>query len=325
MYEYGRYTLLQRHEIDDNYWDRCLKDCPYQLPYAYTWWLDIVSPQWSGFVEASGTGYKAVFPLPRHRKFNIELLRQPVFGHQLGLFQGGASRPDAADLAEVVKHTCSRFAYIDGLALHGASLADVAGNSTTQTNYLIDLQQPYPAIAGRYAGNRRREITRATEAGIKVAKATRPDKMIAVFRQYIEPGIYGIDGSEYPMFNALFDKWQEMDRVTIYEATLDGEWLAGAAILHWHNRLIYIFNASTPEGKRLDALSLLIDRILAEHANSSRPLFFDFEAPASQSVLDYYRRFGGEEENYVKIYQNKLPLPLKVLQHIRKAFVQGFR
>ncbi|MFA0962499.1 GNAT family N-acetyltransferase [Roseivirga sp. BDSF3-8] len=325
MYKDGRYTLLQRHQIDDNYWDSCLDQCTYRLPYPYTWWLDIVSPGWCGLVQYSSEGYSAVFPLPVRRKFGKQLLRQPVFGHQLGLFAQGKAKPDKESLVRAIDLICHTFPYIDGLALHGTGRYELSGTTLIRHNYLIDLRQSYNQILNAYAGNRRREISAAAQAGIVVQKTNGPEKMVEVFRKYIEPGIYGIDGTEYPMFHALFKKWQQMKAVTVYESVLQDQWLAGAAILRWHNRLIYIFNASTPEGKRLDALSLLIDRVVAEHAGSNVPLWFDFEAPASQSVLDYYRRFGGRKETYHVIHQNNLPQILKTIQKARKWIVQSFR
>lgn len=325
MYKYGRYTLLNRHEINANLWDLCLKRCAYSLPYAHRWWLDIVSPGWQALVEMSEEGYISVFPLPVVKKFGYHLLRQPVFGHQLGLFQAGRAEPERRDLGRVIKIVSRHFRYIDGLALYGSAGADIPCPSAEQVNYLVDLQQPYEKIVSRYAGNRRREIMQAKASGIVVSECESPEEMIRVFQEYIEPGIYGIDGSEYNKFRALFRKWRELSCVTVYESRLDGEWLAGAAILHWGHRHIYIFNSSTPRGKELDALSFLIDRVLHAQSGSHVPSWFDFEAPASDSVLDYYRRFGGTEERYEKIYQNHLPFPIRLLQNVRRAWVQRSR
>ncbi|MGB3184079.1 MAG: GNAT family N-acetyltransferase [Cyclobacteriaceae bacterium] len=300
----------------------CLRRCPYALPYACSWWLDIVSPGWYGLVERSGDEYQAVFPIPVKKKFGMHLVRQPLFGHQMGLFRADKEAPDPEEIRYLTDVTCRHFRYVDSLALYGTAELDLPCPSRQQTNYLLDLCQPYESIVAGYAGNRRREITQAGKAGIEVRECYDPGQMLQVFQQYIAPGIYGIDGSEYEMFRALFQKWQAMGCVTVYESVQDGEWLAGAAILRWGHRLIYIFNASTPEGKAVDALSFLIDRVIHKHAASETPLFFDFEAPASDSVLDYYRRFGGNRELYQKVSQNRLPKQVRMLQALRKAWVQ---
>ena len=70
-------------EIDRQRWDACIEGSVNRLPYALSWWLDTVCPDWDALVEDD---YRAVMPLTRDRKFGFDYLYQPYFTQQLGVF-----------------------------------------------------------------------------------------------------------------------------------------------------------------------------------------------------------------------------------------------
>lgn len=61
--------FLQHQAIDKQKWDSCIKECGNGMTYAYSWFLDIVSPGWAALVEDD---YSAVFPLTQRK--NLALL-----------------------------------------------------------------------------------------------------------------------------------------------------------------------------------------------------------------------------------------------------------
>jgi hypothetical protein len=58
------------------------------IVYAYSWYLDIVSPGWDALVKDD---YKSVMPLTWRKKYGIKYLYQPFFTQQLGVFSSDKS------------------------------------------------------------------------------------------------------------------------------------------------------------------------------------------------------------------------------------------
>ena len=74
---------LQHKHIDFKKWDDTILSSANHLGYAYSWYLNIVSPGWEALVTDD---YEFVMPLPVKRKYKIPYLVQPVLTQQLGIF-----------------------------------------------------------------------------------------------------------------------------------------------------------------------------------------------------------------------------------------------
>ncbi len=65
---------LKHHNINKMAWDATVRVASSGMPYAYSWFLDVVSPQWEALVTPA---YTYVMPLPVKRKFGIAYVIQP--------------------------------------------------------------------------------------------------------------------------------------------------------------------------------------------------------------------------------------------------------
>src|ERR1019366_1761696 len=74
---------ISHSKINFKKWDNCIANSVNSAIYAYSWYLDIVSPGWEALVAAD---YKTVMPLTQNSKYGINYLRQPFFTQQLGVF-----------------------------------------------------------------------------------------------------------------------------------------------------------------------------------------------------------------------------------------------
>ena len=70
-------------EIDHEQWDNCISNSGYAKPYAYSWYLDIMSPGWEALVDDD---YDSVFPIPSYIRFGLQYASTPPFLQQLGAF-----------------------------------------------------------------------------------------------------------------------------------------------------------------------------------------------------------------------------------------------
>src|ERR1035437_6508133 len=76
-------SYLKDNGINKKKWDNCIDNSTHNLIYAYSWYLDIVSPKWEALVEGD---YKSVMPLTGNKKYGINYLFPPYFAQQLGVF-----------------------------------------------------------------------------------------------------------------------------------------------------------------------------------------------------------------------------------------------
>jgi len=79
-------TYLHHEQIHRDRWDQCVAQAPNGLVYAWSWYLDIVHPQWEALVEVDGDKYLKVMPITCNKKYGIPYLHQPFFTQQLGVF-----------------------------------------------------------------------------------------------------------------------------------------------------------------------------------------------------------------------------------------------
>ena len=75
---------LSREELDDVKYNNCIAESTQSNVYAFSWYLDIVSDQWSALIL---NDYEAVMPLTWNSKFKfLNYAIQPFFCQQLGLY-----------------------------------------------------------------------------------------------------------------------------------------------------------------------------------------------------------------------------------------------
>ena len=56
---------IESKNIDKSRWDQCVSSSKSPLVYGYSWYLDLVSPEWCGIIMED---YSAVMPLPVKKK-----------------------------------------------------------------------------------------------------------------------------------------------------------------------------------------------------------------------------------------------------------------
>ncbi|GAA4314810.1 GNAT family N-acetyltransferase [Nibribacter koreensis] len=316
---------LKHHEIDYAEWDRCLEASPNAIIYGFTWYLDIVAPDWHAIVKKENGKYVAIMPIPVVQKFGVNIVRQPIFAQQLGVFHAQPLTP--AEWEEIGRLLYQNFQLISSYEFNNGNVELVnSGLPKFETDrfstYHLDLKQGYPAIVSGYRKDRRWRINQAKRAGLTVRPSTNIDLIIQIFDQHIAHKIYGVIGEayEYKMLRQLYEAANQRGLVSMHEAVnARQEVVAMIMLFHYNQKLIYIFNSSTPEGKKTNAISFLVDHILQTYAGQD--LVYDFEAPEVGPISDFYSSFGSTPTYFLSVKANNLPAPIKWLQQLRaKAY-----
>jgi len=73
-----------------------------------------------------------------------------------------------------------------------------------------------------------------------------------------------------------------------------------------------LFSATNAQSKANGAMFLIVDQLIRDHSEKIRVL--DFEGSNVASLARFYKSFGSDEFNYLRIKRNRLPWILKLLK-----------
>ncbi|WP_138989420.1 GNAT family N-acetyltransferase [Larkinella sp. C7] len=311
--------LLSRQHIDDAAYDRCVALSPQRLVYAFSWYLDVVSPGWELLVEGD---YERVMPLPVRNRYGVKSVIQPLFCHQLGVFSARET-PDAAVLSRFLDALQHHIRYTPSYQLHAANAPALAGESVQlipMTNHVLHLQKPYAALAKRYSKGQKYNLKHGLQQEWTFVDTSDIQPLIDLFRKYNTAGIGRVAPQAYDQLRQLVAVLQNRQQVTIRVAMQNGRIEAGCLLVTDVNRIIHLFCAASPEGRRGNARTVILDQFIREYAG--QPLCFDFESPEVESLAAFNRGFGAESEPYVRLVSNQLPDSVRFLHRLKQWLQQ---
>ncbi len=304
---------LLNNEIDKDKWDQAVRRSFNGNVYALSWYLDIVHKGWDALVEDD---YVRIMPLTGNRKFGIDYLFQPFFAQQLGIFSTEILNQDIINEFIAAIPPKYRFVQIN-LNIHN-QLQPGNWVLIPNKNYLLDLIARYPKLYSRYSANTKRNLKKARNSALTVTKSLKPDVLTDMFRQNKGKEIKHWKEEHYKRLQRIMYQAVYKGMGEAYGAyTEHNELCAGAFFLKDHQHLIFLFSASTSTARENGAMTLLLDTVIQEFAEST--LVLDFEGSNEPGLARFYQGFGSQEVIYYRLEINRLAFPLnKLVQWIKK-------
>jgi hypothetical protein len=301
---------LKHSEIDKQAWDETIAGSSHGLVYAFSWYLDIVSPGWDALTEGN---YNAVFPLTKRKKAGFNYLYQPFFTQQLGLFSI-QSPPDELYLKEFLDAIPCSFRLIE-IQLNTANKfsSSTGFNLYQRKTHLLDLSDGYQKIHSSYSENLRRNIKKFEKSKCTVSTGGNVHEIISLFRSNRGENISTLRSTDYEIFEKLMAAANERNLLeTITVKNESDDLIAGALFLKSVHSYIFIFSATSEEGKKNGSMSCIIDSFIKSRCNSNGAL--DFEGSMDENLSRFYKSFGSQEIVYLQIRKNNLPLLIRWLK-----------
>ncbi|MCX6243675.1 MAG: GNAT family N-acetyltransferase [Bacteroidetes bacterium] len=297
-----RMIVYRKHkEIDKIRWDECIRTSVNRLPYARSWFLDIVSPGWDALEM---NDYGAVFPLTHNRKFGIRYLYQPYFAQQLGIFSSEHLTAGVVD--EFLQSIPARFLYIH---LHLNSMNKTGSGIyelLPRLNHELDLIPSYESIFKNYNQNTRRNIRKALDHEITIRRKVEPDELIGLFTRNYGRNEPALKFRHYEILRTLMNHCiRNTFSLNMGAYMPDNTLCAGVFLLRDQDRFIFHFAASDKNARENGAMFLLVDSFIKEH--SGQPLILDFEGSNDPDVARFYKGFGAKESVFHEVVINRLP------------------
>lgn len=299
---------LKHHEIDRERWDECIRRSFNGIIYAYSWYLDVVAPQWEALVEGE---YKSVMPLTGGKKIGFRYLFPPLFVQQLGVFS--VAKLTAEDVLRFLKAIPSGFRYWE---VNLNTFNKVVGSDfeyLPNLTHELDLIEPYEFLLKNYSENTRRNVKKAGQAGLQAIMNPSREEVISLFRTGRGREVTEWQEPHYDTLRRLLQALDARGRLHARGVNdADGELLAGAFFIDANGKVIFLFSGISEKGKEKGAMHLLIDRFINE--NSQKNLVLDFEGSNDPQLARFYRGFGSKECVYLQARSNRLPWPVSLLK-----------
>lgn len=280
---------LKRSQIDEAKWNDVIANSVSGLPYAYSWYLDCVAPEWRGLVYGD---YEIVMPIPVGTKFGIKYVYQPLFCQQLGAFSKQEIKPAA--LKKMIELVTKKYYFIHQ-NLNYSNTFDNIKKKTARKNLILPLYTSYEEIKKRYSDNLTRNIKRAHRKGLQITgeedgfvefyienTAVRDDNFKSQHKEQLKNLVEQL--KQHNMARLLFVKNREQ------------KLSAAGLFVETPTRIINLLPATNDRGRANGAMHFLIDSLLQESQNSKR--VFDFEGSSVLSIARFYKSFGAKEETF---------------------------
>ena len=278
--------FVNRTQLDDKKYNACISSSLQTRIYAYSWYLDIVTDDWSVLVL---NDYQAVMPLPRNRKFMIHYISQPFFTQQLGVFS--KENLSIEDIDNFTKHIPNYFLKI---ALQFNSDNRYSNDKTVaKNNFILDLNISYDELYKRFSKGRKHAIQQGLKNELTIEEVEFNDVLTLSKENY---SFKELSENEYQKLSKLVEVAKENSKVIVIGVKKEGKLIGGSVFLLDIKRIVYLFSAVSQKGKEMQVGSLLLNSIIKKNSNSKRVL--DFEGSMYPSIASFFKSFGAEKEIY---------------------------
>lgn len=288
-------THLRNKVIDYARWDEAISQSTNQLTYAFSWYLDVVSPEWEALVADN---YSYIMPLPIKTRYKIPYLVQPVLTQQLGIF----SKEYISE--EIVKEFIKEIPYFSyELALNEKNYFTKAIESP---NYVLDLNYNYDRLIENFSKNTQRNIEKSKRLNLYILENITAEVYISFYfsvdKHYLSP--------QQPVLEKLIKRGSEEKFIRLFGVySLNNKLIACLCLLESGNRMIYLLPVSNEEGKKSNAMFFLINHLIMQNCNQNKTL--DFEGSRIEGIARLYKGFGGKNKPYF------------ILKRFRPSFLIG--
>jgi hypothetical protein len=296
--------LLDNDQINKTKWNETIGKAYNGVIYAYSWYLDIVAPNWKALVSKD---YKFVMPLTVKSKLGINYISQPFFMQQGGVFSENLLNENI--LKQFIASIPEYYKYVNlNFNVYNNESNIFKRKSLTMH---LDIVEPYQKIYSCYNSNTKRNVKESIKNNLSIYKSIDSKSLIQLFKTTKARQLKGVTDKHYNILEKLIAECKARQHGEIYGVFNENKIIAAAFMLKSHNKTINLFNASSPEGYNKKAMFFLFDSFF--RSNAEKVITFDFEGSKVPGVARFYKGFGAKTVEFPILYLNKLSFPFNYL------------
>lgn len=294
---------IPNENIDFKKWDKCIRKAFNGTIYAYSWYLNIVSDNWCALVE---NDYERVMPLPFKHFAGTDIIKQPDFAGQLGVFS--TSTLDESKISSFIQKIPQEYKYVNLKMNKHNMLPHLLRNSERKVSFDLDLIKPYDKLRDKYPDFLKHLLEKAANHKFHIS-AKVPIESIIKMKQsssltsYFKP--VDIITMQLLVTAAVNNKMGQM--CGVYG---ENEELYAVAFFVWsHQKASLVFHILNHKKFELPAFFFLIDDFIRN--NSEKNLILHFELHKHSKLVSLLEKIGAKKSESFYYYRNHLPWYLK--------------
>ena len=285
---------LRHNQIDRIKWDATIAKSLCDLPYAYSWYLDVVCPMWEALATED---YAYVMPLPLKKKWGISYLIHPIWVQQLGVF---SAQEVTTEIFSAFRRRIPYLMY--DFNVNYLNRECVSNCSLVKINLIIPYNKDINTIRKGYNSNTKRNISKAQKAGLTI-REVKIEEFVSLWKSENATMRWDLHTTIQPLVEAAFSQFSILNsqfQPCLFGVYKDDQLIAALFGMQTRERFIYLIPVSNQAGKEHSAMFLLVDYIL-ENICCPHGLTFDCEGSMIEGVARFYRGFGAVEQPYASI------------------------
>jgi len=308
---------LKHNQIDKKKWDTALDLSVNNLIYGYSWYLDIVHPNWAALIEDD---YKSVMPLTGSTKYGVAYIYPPYFAQQLGVFSKDKISKNKVE--EFLSAIPAKYKFIEAY-LNTENTFDISPKAFIWTGFKVKeninlelaLNSPYQLLHKEFSEDAKRNIKKSAKYNVQLQKGIQPEQLINIFRKNTGEKINNLTNKNYNVLLNLINTCIQKEYGEVWGAYTKDKLCAGVVWLNKGSRSIFFFSATDQEAKKTGAMYFLINKFIKE--NAERKIILDFEGSNLPGLARFYKGFGSDEHVYLQIRKNNLPKLVRWIKELR--------
>ena len=299
-------VYLTNTEIDRDKWDNCIKNSEGVKPYAYSWYLDIMAPDWQALVDDD---YDSVFPLTGFKRYGIQYIATPTFLQQLGAFS--PDKPASIVINEFINFIPDFYKLID---LRAGQKTEIAGYKIAEKiNFELDLSKPYEKLWDNFSTHCRRNIETSEKKKPEIVLDISPEELIGLFIKNKGKEIKGIKLRDYNRLKSLMNFCLTNDKGRIIGVRdAKKRLIYGVFLVETNGNKTMLLVVNTPQSRERRLGYFVVNELIKSHCRTKTIL--DFAGSVIPSIASFMRSFGSTEEPYYRIFRNRLFWPVRLLK-----------
>ncbi|MCH8553719.1 MAG: hypothetical protein LAT76_01070 [Schleiferiaceae bacterium] len=303
--------FVEGKDIDFDKWDAVIQRDPYGNMYGYSWYLDMIVPEWHGLVAGD---YESVMPLPTAKKFGLDYLTRPYGAQQLGIY---SKDPISQELVNAFLSAIpKKYKWVDIYLNQHNPVEGISGRGITvtpQVNVELSLEVRYSSLFESYSKQTKRNLKKAQKFPLQLFEHDSPDVLVSLFQRNKGKTLSNLTEEHYSKIKHIMYVLMHKRKGYLWTAYDDRNSIcAGIFFADIGNRVILLFSANDAYGKESHAITWLLDTYFQAKAGGNQ--IFDFEGSNIEGLKQFYLGFGGEALLYHRVIRNILPFPLRWLK-----------
>jgi hypothetical protein len=289
-------------------WDACIKSSFNGLIWGFSWYLDIVCPNWDAIIEGD---YQKVMPLPFVTKYNQTKIIVPPFVKQLGVFSIDKINHSIVD--SFISIIPEKFRKIT-LVLNDMNKTSIENYKiTTIKNYQLDLIQPYQSLFASFSNETQMRLIKSHENNLMIKRTISTEDFISFYKSAEKRSGGKLTKAHEVVLAPLINTLTRFNLAEVHGIYNQSNELCGVSFfLIYLNRLSLMMIAVNDKGSSLFAEYSLVNEFI--HLNSNKNVTLDFPQNAKEHWLDFTVGFGAIQTLTSHLSRNNLPFFYKLIE-----------